>query len=124
MRHALLFIIALALAGWCSLAAAAYALVLSTPTRVAVIVVTCAEGEVSCPSVKYTEVNKETGLSITLNGSDWVRMCKDDVTPCQHLGFIFPHGDVTYHISDGGELSVTAISGKSVTDEVGKWLER
>jgi len=65
-----------------------------------------------------------SGLAVTLNGSDWVRMCKDGVTPCKHLGFMFPHGNVTYHISDGGEVSVTSISGKSIVDEVGKWLER
>lgn len=124
MRNTILFIITLVLTGWCGLAAAAYTSVLSTPTRVAVIVVTCAEGEVNCSNVKYTEINKGTGLAVTLNGSDWVRMCKDGVTPCKHLGFMFPHGNVTYHISDGGEVSVTSISGKSIVDEVGKWLER
>jgi hypothetical protein len=89
-----------------------------------VIVVTCAEGDVDCKDVRFVSVDRMSGATTTLAGTDWVRMCDDGVTPCQHLGFKFSTKDVTYYISDSGELTEVTSAGGTTLDEVGKWLER
>lgn len=95
--------------------------ILSTPNFVVVIVETCEEGVVGCDQVAYTGVNRSTGKSITLSGSALMHMCADGVTPCQHLGYEFRNGDVTYTVTNDGTLAVSR-KGKVFAKEQGKWL--
>jgi len=124
MNRLSLVLLTSALLGFFSSACASYSSVLSTPRRVVVIVVTCPEGDIDCDDVRFVGVDKVSGATTTLSGADWVRMCEDRVTPCQHLGFKFSIKDVTYYVSDGGELTEVTRAGDTTLDEVGKWLER
>jgi len=124
MNRLPLLLLAITLSFFFTSASASYSSVLSTPKRVIVIVVTCAEGELDCSNVRFVGIDKMSGATTTLNGTDWVRMCEDRVTPCQHLCFKFYTKDVTYYVSDGGELTEITTAGDTVLDEVGKWLER
>lgn len=97
-------------------------MLLSTPRHIVVIVSTCPEGEVTCAKVIYTGIDKTTGASVTIEGSDWAAMCADGTTPCHHLGWQFKKGDTTYRVSDGGEL-VVLVRQKTVLVEQGKWID-
>lgn len=101
--------------------------VLRTPSYIVTITSLCPEGDVDCDRIRYRGVNKRTGKSIRLMGSDWIRYCPDDQgdgpgkTPCQHLGYKFRNGKVTYYVSDDGELQVIRGRNKILLDEKGKW---
>ncbi len=121
--------IALALAAWAGVALAApqdRPSVLRTASYVVTIRTLCEEGVVACDEVEYTGVNRRTGKSIHLKGRDWIRYCPDDQgdgpgkTPCQHLGYEFRNGDVTYYVGDDGMLEV--VKGERVlVEEHGRW---
>lgn len=110
------------LAAMIPVASQASDMLLSTPKHVVVIVSRCEEGEVACSKVVYTGVDKVTGASVTLEGSDWFVMCADGTTPCHHLGWQFKKGDTTYRVSGDGELAVI-VKQKTVLVEQGKWIE-
>ncbi|WP_109125148.1 hypothetical protein [Dyella sp. C11] len=113
----------LVLAFWCGAASASYDVVISTPKRVIVVVVKCQEGDVNCNDIKLTEVEKTTGKTRSLEGTDWVRLCQGSETPCQHIGFKFPQAGQTIYVGDDDKFSVIDQHGKEIDAELGKRLE-
>jgi hypothetical protein len=93
---------------------------LETPSYNVTIVSNCAEGEVSCDNVSYTGISKKTGKSISLKGSTWHSLCADGVTPCRFLGYKFKNGEVTYTVSEDGNLEVVK-GNKVLFSEQGNW---
>jgi hypothetical protein len=99
---------------------------LTTPTFIITITSQCEEGVVNCDKVGYTGINRKTGKSISLEGSDLMHYCPDDQgdgpgnTPCHHIGYEFKNGNTTYLISDDGDLIIRR--GKSTSfHERGVW---
>ena len=79
---------------------------LDTPSFKITIDVRCPEGEVTCDDVKYVGVNKKTGEKIKLTGKT-AHHYDADGTPTRFLGYIFKNDDVTYFLSEEGQLRVT-----------------
>jgi hypothetical protein len=97
--------------------------VLLTPQFVVVVVERCPEGDVACNDVTYTGVNRKTGESIFLKGQAWVRLCADRVTPCQHLGWEFKNGDLTYRVQESPAVLQVERRGKTLLEQKGKWAD-
>lgn len=107
----------------CPTASAGYAAVLSTPRHIVIVVARCPEGDVSCDDVLATVVNKVSGETEELKGSDWVRLCDDRVTPCHHVGYKLHRKGSNYYITDSGKFTLTSVTEKVIFEESGKWLE-
>ena len=118
--HSVLGALALFIASQVS---AAVDVVLLTPQFVVVVVERCPEGDVACKDVTYTGVNRKTGESIFLMGQAWVRLCADRVTPCQHLGWVFKKGDLTYRVQETPPVLLVERRGKTLLEQRGKWAE-
>lgn len=97
-----------------------YAQVLMTPQYKITITSPCVEGVVVCDELIYTGVNIRTGQTITLKGRDFIHICSDGVTPCDHLGYEFRSGNVVYFVSDDGLLTVTR-GHEEILSEQGTW---
>jgi hypothetical protein len=93
---------------------------LDTPSFKITVEIRCPEGEVTCADVKYVGVNKKTGESITLIGKTAHKMAADGETPGRFLGYVFKKGDVTYFLSEEGELRVSE-GDKVLLQEKGTW---
>jgi hypothetical protein len=104
-------------------ALAAYQKILSTPTQLIVIVVKCPEGDLECSDVAYVGVDRASGTVTELTGSDWIRRCTSQNTPCQHVGFKFVSGETLLFISDDGTVTRQSTKGDIFTSERGKWLD-
>lgn len=102
---------------------AGYQRILSTSARLVVIVVTCPEGEIDCLDVHYVGIDKSSGVVTQIKGADWVRRCAGQDMPCQHIGFKFLTGDVSYYITDDGVLTIQPVNGIHSVSEHGKWVE-
>ena len=92
---------------------------LDTPSFKITVDVRCPEGEVTCDDVKYVGVNKETGEKIKLTGKT-AHHYDADGTPTRMLGYIFKNDDVTYFLSEEGELRITR-GDKVLLKESGTW---
>lgn len=79
---------------------------LKTKNFIVKIMRNCPEGEVVCNNVSYTGTRVRTGDSIKLTGRTVYRLCADNVTPCQFLGYEFVNGDYRYFVSDTGTLKI------------------
>lgn len=119
MTRSLASFVLAALAG--SLCAPAGAGVLITPGYAVVVAEQCPEGDVACADVVYTGVSRRTGAAITLRGSAFSTTCADGTTPCRHLGWRFPRGDLVYTVTDDGALMVTR-GGTLVLSQQGQWV--
>jgi len=107
----------------CPVAFAGNTAVLSTQHYIVVIITRCPEGDVSCDDVLATAVNKASGETEKLKGSDWAHLCDDHVTPCHHVGYKFHCEGRNYYITDSGTLTFTSVDEKVIFEENGKWLE-
>jgi hypothetical protein len=99
------------------------AAVMVTEKFVVVIAERCPEGDVACNNVTYTGVNRSTGESVTLKGQAWVRMCADNVTPCQHIGWLFKNGEYTYRVRETPPLLEVERNGKTVLEQQAVWTD-
>lgn len=106
-----------------SLVSLVNAAVLVTERFVIVIVERCAEGDVACSNVSYTGVNRKTGEAISLQGQAWVRMCADTVTPCEHIGWQFKNGEVTYRIRETPPSLEVERGGKALLRQKAVWAD-
>jgi hypothetical protein len=100
-----------------------YQRVLTTPTRIIVLLVACQEGELDCQHVIYVGIDRVSGLVTQLKGTDWVRNCPRQDMPCQHVGFKFPSNDRNYYITDDGSLTIQSNAGAPLITEHGKWVD-
>ncbi|MDX1803756.1 MAG: hypothetical protein R3292_06715 [Alcanivorax sp.] len=96
---------------------------LVTPHYIIRITSQCAEGEVSCDQVRYVGTSKQSGKRITLTGSTWHTRGRDG-SPGRFLGYRFRNGDVTYYVSEVGELSVVRDRTDVLIDERGEWARQ
>lgn len=80
----------------------------------------CQEGFVTCDDVSYIGVNLQTGAKIQLEGSTLHTTCKDGVTPCRFLGYVFYNGSYSYQLIN--EYLVVSRSGKEIFREKAKIL--
>ena len=92
---------------------------LDTPSFKITVDVRCPEGEVTCDDVGYVGKNKKTGETLELTGKTAHHM-DGEGTPTRFLGYIFKNNDVTYFLSEEGELRVTR-GEKVLLKEKGTW---
>ena len=92
---------------------------LDTPSFKIKIDIRCEEGEVTCDDVGYVGKNKKTGETLELTGKTAHHM-DGEGTPTRFLGYIFKNNDVTYFLSEEGELRVTR-GEKILLKEKGTW---
>ena len=92
---------------------------LDTPSFKIRIDIRCEEGEVTCDDVRYVGKNKKTGETLELTGKT-AHHIDAEGTPTRFLGYIFKNDDVTYFLSEEGELRVTR-GEKVLLKEKGTW---
>lgn len=80
------------------------------------------QSEGGCSKVSYQETNKETGEKVNLTGTQVLEKCPDKATPCHSLGYEFSNGNLTYLISENGQLQVLD-GAKVLVDEAGTWTD-
>jgi hypothetical protein len=80
----------------------------------------CNEYEVTCDSVTYIGISKQSSKSITLTGTTVHTIGADGVTPSHFLAYMFKNGSTTYFVGDDGKLLVTTASNVLV-EEQGVW---
>jgi hypothetical protein len=80
------------------------------------------QNEVGCSKASYQEINKETGAKVNLMGTQVMEKCADKTTPCHSLGYEFSNGNLTYLISENGQLQVLN-GAKVLVDEAGTWVD-
>ena len=66
----------------------------------------CPEGYVTCNNVIYQGTDLRSGESIRLKGKTHHTICKDDVTPCRFLGYVFRNGSYLYRVTNMNILEV------------------
>jgi hypothetical protein len=140
-KHSKLFrnslVIGAFLAGsWCLEASAS---TLRTENFQIQITSNCEEGNVVCNDITYVFTDIEAAVTITRQGRTVHRLCADQVTPCQFLGYEFlnseyedpepgmPIGDYSpieyrYFISDDGLLQIYR-NQQLLTSEQGTWQD-
>lgn len=59
----------------------------------------------------------------TLKGQAWVRMCADNVTPCQHIGWLFKNGEYTYRVRETPPSLKVERNGKTLLDQQAVWTD-
>jgi len=79
---------------------------LETPSFKITVDVRCPEGEVICDDVTYVGVNKKSGETVSLTGKTLHHLDADG-TPTRFLGYIFKNKDVTYFLSEDGQLRIS-----------------
>lgn len=95
---------------------------LLTPNYRIKITELCQEGEVACNNVSYVGTHRKKGQSISLKGKSLVRLCADQKTPCENLGYEFRNGDIRYIVTSDALLLVKR--GEQVLlREQGQWQE-
>ena len=94
---------------------------LTTPNYIIRIEVNCAEGYVTCNDVTYVGESRKSHNSITLKGKTMHTSCADGITPCRFVGYYFKNGNITYTISESGELKVIQGKDKVLVKEKGAW---
>ena len=92
---------------------------LDTPSFKITVDVRCPEGELTCDDVKYVGKNKKTGETLRLTGKT-AHHYDAEGTPTRFLGYIFKNDDVTYFLSEEGELRITR-GEKVLLKESGTW---
>ena len=66
----------------------------------------CPEGYVTCNNVTYQGTDLRSGESIRLKGRTHHTICKDGVTPCRFLGYVFRNGNYLYRVTNMNILEV------------------
>ena len=66
----------------------------------------CLEGYVTCNNVIYQGTDLRSGKSIRLKGRTHHTICKDGVTPCRFLGYVFRNGNYLYRVTNMNVLEV------------------
>ena len=66
----------------------------------------CPEGYVTCNNVIYQGTDLRSGKSIRLRGRTHHTICKDGVTPCRFLGYVFRNGSYLYRVTNMNILEV------------------
>ena len=66
----------------------------------------CPEGYVTCDNVTYQGTELRSGKSIRLKGRTHHTICKDGVTPCRFLGYVFRNGSYLYRVTEMNVLEV------------------
>ena len=66
----------------------------------------CPEGYVTCNNVIYRGTDLRSGESIRLKGKTHHTICKDGVTPCRFLGYVFRNGSYLYRVTNMSILEV------------------
>ncbi len=93
---------------------------LETKNYIVKIESACEEGDVSCDKLTYIGTSKKYGKSITLTGSTWHTKDKDG-NPGRFLGYKFKNGNITYYVTESGELSVVRNRTEVLVEETGTW---
>ena len=93
---------------------------LETENYIVKIESACEEGEVSCDKLTYIGTSKKSGKSIKLSGSTWHTKDKDG-NPGRFLGYKFKNGNITYFVTESGELSVVRNRTEVLVEESGTW---
>ncbi len=75
-----------------------------------------------CSKLVYEETNKDTGAKTKINGTQVLQKCPDKAAPCHSLGYEFSNGNLTYLISESGQLQVLE-GAKVLVDETGTWAD-
>lgn len=113
----------LPLAGLClsGLALSGQASTLTTANYQIEVTDLCAEGNVTCDSVKYEGPSVDTGRKTVLTGSTLHGLCADGVTPCRFHGYVFRDGSVIYRVFASGLFQVVAEDAEILIEESGSW---
>ncbi|MBA3537353.1 MAG: hypothetical protein H0T84_12225 [Tatlockia sp.] len=96
---------------------------LDTPHyKITISCLNSSQNEVNCSKASYQEINKETGAKVNLMGVQVMAKCPDKSTACHSLGYEFSNGNLTYLISENGQLQVLE-GAKVLVDEAGTWID-
>lgn len=76
----------------------------------------------NCLSATYNGVEKNSHRGIVVHGEDTYAMDASG-TPNQFLGWTFKNGDITYFVSESGELKTTQGTNVLVSEQ-GKWKQK
>ena len=80
----------------------------------------CPEDEYGCKNITLVAINRISKNKIMATGKALFNPCKDEITPCHFLGYVFRNKNMVYFVSANGSFSIKE-NNKQIFTESGEW---